>query len=377
MTVTIDALDAFQALAQHEAAHAAAGLLLGMNVTGAYLNDDDPAGRVTFASTDFERDPQAAAVMLIAAAIADGHTEPHDHDGRQLQDLIDTRGVDRDAATKQAVDLADSRPFKRLQVAIAHLLEQRGHLDADALAKVKALVEDRAPVAHTTKAADVTTITDVGEFTALAATYDVDRQGDAIQPGAFARTIQAWRQSGKNVPLHWNHSGDAGDIIGYVDPNSMRETAAGLQVSGKVDLADSPVAREAWRSMRNNSMSLSFGYRVDKSHPLPDGVKALDEIDLFEISIVPIPASPSTRVLAMKSVDHEADDEPPAEPTEPVDNSPESRAVRDMAREWMLTAMGVTNGNGKAKTLTPDELREKSLRLAAEHAPVQIASFEC
>lgn len=58
----------------------------------------------------------------------------------------------------------------------------------------------------------VATATDLGEFTAIAATYDIDRVKDQIVPGAFERTIARWEASGKNLPVHWNHSGAAAEI---------------------------------------------------------------------------------------------------------------------------------------------------------------------
>ena len=102
--------------------------------------------------------------------------------------------------------------------------------------------------------AAVSEVTDLGEFEAIAATYDIDRVRDQIVYGAFAKTIAAWRASGKRLPVHWNHSGEAADIIGAVDPATMREIRGkGLFVKGRLDLQDSEVARDAWRSMKNNA----------------------------------------------------------------------------------------------------------------------------
>jgi HK97 family phage prohead protease len=109
-----------------------------------------------------------------------------------------------------------------------------------------------------TKAATVST-TDVGEFTALAATWDRDRDGDRIERGAFANSIRRWQGSGKAIPLHWDHRGAPSDIIGAIDAMSLKETAEGLRVQGRLDLEDSETAREVWRLMRRNAVSLSFG----------------------------------------------------------------------------------------------------------------------
>lgn len=147
-----------------------------------------------------------------------------------------------------------------------------------------------------------TTTTDQGVFSALAATYSVDRVGDRIIKGAFESTIAAWQASQKQVPVHWDHEGAASSVIGSVDPNSMEETEDGLYVEGKLDLEDSETAREAWRSMKDNRVSLSFGYLATKERKAKDGINELLEIDLFEVSIVPAPANPDTRLLSLKSV---------------------------------------------------------------------------
>lgn len=144
------------------------------------------------------------------------------------------------------------------------------------------------------------TATDKGEFTAIIAAYSVDRVGDEIMPGAFKGTIERWQSSGKMIPLHWDHSAEPQNIIGYVDPQTMREGAEGLYVRGKLDLEGSAVAREAWRAMKDNSVAFSFGYLIEQASER-DGVQQLKALDLFEISVTPAPVNPDTRILSLKS----------------------------------------------------------------------------
>lgn len=146
-----------------------------------------------------------------------------------------------------------------------------------------------------------TVATDAGEFVAIAAAYSVDRVGDRIIPGAFAKTIQRWQASQKRLPLHWNHESDPASIIGAIDPATMEETELGLKVAGKVDLDGSEKGREAWRSMKAGTMSLSFGYMV-VAEKQADDANELHELDLFEISVVPGPANADTRFLSLKSM---------------------------------------------------------------------------
>ena len=48
-----------------------------------------------------------------------------------------------------------------------------------------------------------TTAAELGQFEAIAAVFgNIDRDGDRIVPGAFAKTIEAWKRTGRSVPLH-------------------------------------------------------------------------------------------------------------------------------------------------------------------------------
>jgi uncharacterized protein len=368
-------------LAAHEAGHATAALLLGLEVESAHapywtIEDSlagdpyEPAGQVRMTTASIGRDARSYALAILAGPICDDRADwppswplslaPTTTDERQVTELAKHLDLDRAGYShlvQDAFALTASEPFMRLHAAIEHWLKTRGHADANILHRLKMIAEDKS-MEHTTKAATATVTTDEGVFTAIAATYTVDRQNDIIVPGAFGKTIGRWQASGKNMPLHWNHEGDAASIIGYIDPHTMRETSDGLEVTGKLDLEDSATAKEAWRSMRNNAMSLSFGYIVTKSHPRSDGVNALDELDLFEVSIVPIPASPDTRVLAMKSLDNTAD-----------------LAGDSMHDVINRVFAGVEETQRKA--IAADALREKAMRIAREHAPVEIATFEC
>ena len=86
---------------------------------------------------------------------------------------------------------------------------------------------------HKTLAVD-TTITDQdqGHFEAIVSGWDADREGDTIASSAFDGTIKAWTDSGKRIPLLFNHTTEA---IGYIEPSSMRPTADGLVASGQCE----------------------------------------------------------------------------------------------------------------------------------------------
>jgi uncharacterized protein len=231
-------------------------------------------------------------------------------------------------------------------------------------------------VQHLAVKAAVAEVTDLGEFTAIAAVFgNVDRDGDRIVKGAFADSIEAWQSAGRSVPLHWNHSSDPDDIIGFVEPGSMVETDRGLVVDGQLDLDDSDRARKAWRAMKTNSIGLSFGYLTRKQRKASDGANELLAIDLFEVSLTPAPANADTRILSMKAAERciptapelrteakrlgiepppsrrelrrHSDDvalqaalgwEPPPDPTPPAETGPTARELRRQCEEVTLDA---------------------------------------
>jgi hypothetical protein len=108
-----------------------------------------------------------------------------------------------------------------------------------------------AALTHKAVAATTET-TDRGEFSALAATWSLDRTNERIVRGAFKSSLEEWAQVGRRVPLHWDHKGEAENVIGSIDPTTMAERDDGLFVEGQLDITDSAVAREVWRLVKGN-----------------------------------------------------------------------------------------------------------------------------
>jgi HK97 family phage prohead protease len=167
------------------------------------------------------------------------------------------------------------------------------------------------------------------------------------EPPYVGFTIKRWQESGKRLPLHWNHETGAESIIGAIDARSLRESEEGLYVKGQLDLEESEVARSAWRSMKNNAVSLSFGFLTVKSRDRADGVTELLELDLFEVSVVPHPANADTRFLDLKSA-----------------------------------TAGAETEDDDIDSLDLDQLRARSMAAIADidlkrHRPITIVSFPC
>jgi len=122
-------------------------------------------------------------------------------------------------------------------------------------------------------------------FAGYAAIFDqIDRGGDVVRPGAFARSLKA----GCCVPLLWQHQ--AGRPIGRIE--YLKEDGRGLRVIARV--TDEAVAG---RLKAGAVQGLSFGYRVRAAEGADP--RELTDLDLVEVSLVTFPMQPKARVHAV------------------------------------------------------------------------------
>lgn len=142
-----------------------------------------------------------------------------------------------------------------------------------------------------------------------ASTFDrvPDSYGDVVAKGAFARTLREWDErgaQGARIPLLYAHNtDDPAYNIGVV--TEAREDDRGLFVRAEFD-ADSDMAQLVRRQAREGRLcKFSFAYAVRDSAPvdLGDGLVAneLRDVDLFEVSLVQIPANSFAEITAVKS----------------------------------------------------------------------------
>lgn len=124
-------------------------------------------------------------------------------------------------------------------------------------------------------------------FAGYAAIFDrVDRGGDIVRAGAFARSLRR----GAAVPLLWQHR--PGRAIGTIE--YLREDRRGLRVIGR--LAGGAASVEAAALLKAGA-GLSFGYRVRAARGA--GPRELTELELVEVSLVSAPMQPRARVHAV------------------------------------------------------------------------------
>ncbi|CAN1509374.1 COG3740 Phage head maturation protease [Rhabdaerophilaceae bacterium] len=150
----------------------------------------------------------------------------------------------------------------------------------------------RAP-ARKSGSTDVSTLIEPdGQFEGYASVFGIADLGrDVVLPGAFRTSLS--RRSAAGVKLLWQH--DATQPLG--EWNEIIEDRYGLFVSGKLDLGLLK-ARELHRLVARGTIDgLSIGYRTESERRDPStGLRRLEKLDLWEISIVTFPLLPQARI---------------------------------------------------------------------------------
>lgn len=141
-----------------------------------------------------------------------------------------------------------------------------------------------------------------GQFIAYASVFGgpPDSYGDIVDKGAFAKSIAKWESSGDPIPLLWGHDfADPFSNLGHIV--EANEDDHGLKVLGEFDL-ENPTAKQVYRLVKGRrATDLSFAYDIiDADFDEDDDTFHLKELDVFEVSIVPIGANRNTDVVAVK-----------------------------------------------------------------------------
>lgn len=136
-----------------------------------------------------------------------------------------------------------------------------------------------------------------GEFEGYASVFGVmDLGHDVVMPGAFKESIT--RRGIGGIKLLWQH--DPGQPLGIW--THVQEDGRGLFVRGALDLQQSK-AREILSLLKRGALDgLSIGYRTEIERKDPEtGLRRLERIDLWEISLVTFPLLPQARVQSVKA----------------------------------------------------------------------------
>jgi uncharacterized protein len=125
---------------------------------------------------------------------------------------------------------------------------------------------------------------------------------EIISPGAFSRSIS----ENRDVRALFNHNWD--NVLGRTKNGTLRleEDTRGLKF--EVELPNTSVARDLAESMRRGDINqCSFGFWATGEswdYSVEPAVRTINEVELYEISVVSIPAYEDTEVsLRSKELD--------------------------------------------------------------------------
>lgn len=141
-----------------------------------------------------------------------------------------------------------------------------------------------------------------GQILAYASVFgNVDSYGDVVAAGAFSATLKSWGESGRIIPLLYGHNmSDPAYNIGGIVPSDAVEDETGLLVKATFDL-DNPTAAQVYKLVKGRRLNeLSFAFDVVSSTGEGES-RVLNELNLYEVSIVVVGANPATEIVAVKS----------------------------------------------------------------------------
>lgn len=144
---------------------------------------------------------------------------------------------------------------------------------------------------------------DTYTFEGWASTSALDKQGDVIEPTAFARSLPAFIDNG---PIYWQHE-EAYNPTAMPIGKAMSARIAdnGLWIVAR--WANTDQAQEVRQLVMDGIVSrLSVGFTPIQMHrDSALGHNVITEADLLEVSVVAIPANDEARIVAAKAwLDH-------------------------------------------------------------------------
>jgi uncharacterized protein len=124
----------------------------------------------------------------------------------------------------------------------------------------------------------------------------IDLAKDMVLRGAFRESLAA--RGPRGIKLLWQH--DPAEPLGVW--TTLVEDQRGLLARGRLNLAVAR-AREIHALMREGAVDgLSIGFKTVRARAEPrSGVRRLETIDLWEVSLVTFPLLPQARVRTVKT----------------------------------------------------------------------------
>lgn len=151
--------------------------------------------------------------------------------------------------------------------------------------------------------AEIKDLREDGTFSGVASVTGVeDLGGDIIDKSAFNKTLE----ENSSPVILWQH--DPGEPIGQ---GEVKMWQGKLLITGKLDIDDDETALKAYKKLKRNRVKgLSIGFTTVKAawEKLEEGgktrfIRRIQELKLWEVSIVTFPMQPAAQVTRVKSSD--------------------------------------------------------------------------
>ena len=190
-------------------------------------------------------------------------------------------------------------------------------------------------------------------------TYDKtpDSYGDIIEKGAFTETIKKREESGHPFPLCFNH--DFSSVIGAV--KTIEDTEKGPYI--EADFLDTALAQDVRKMLQSGAIyQFSFAYdvlgaRQPNEEEKKDGIQnVLTKIEVFEISVVTVPANQNAVATEVKSVEPETK----AGRRNSKKDADVIKQIRDLAQSLLDEDDDTTEEESEAIEEAQSEANEKS-----------------
>lgn len=131
---------------------------------------------------------------------------------------------------------------------------------------------------------------DARTFEGLSAAWSLDSGGDVIHPGAFKRTLDHWRESGRLIPLLDQHSAMRNPTHSVTRHTLGKMVEAEERAEGlwsRFQVAKTRAGDDLQALLRDGMVTgLSIGYAAINPERGEGGVRHLRELKLGEVSVV-------------------------------------------------------------------------------------------
>lgn len=147
----------------------------------------------------------------------------------------------------------------------------------------------------------IKSVSESGEFEGYGSVFGVeDSYSDVVVKGAFQKSLALWAEKGRLPSMLWQHK--MSEPIGIY--TEMKEDDYGLYVKGRLLIDGDDLAKRAHAHAKAGSLGgLSIGFILkDWEYDSQKGVYLLKEIDLWEVSLVTMPANDEARISEVKSM---------------------------------------------------------------------------